>query len=145
MEKQLVVFELDHQFYGLDIASVESIIKMQAITLVPNAPQFVLGVTNLRGNILPVVDLHRRFGLAETEPTEASRIIVVTFYGSAAGMLVDGVSEVLTVQEEAIEPPPPMASTIDSSFITGIVKLENRLVILLDLGESLSVKGMHAG
>jgi len=125
MEKQLVVFELANEHYGVNIAAVESIIKMQTITAVPHAPHYVTGVTNLRGSVLPVI--------------ENSRIVVVTLGDIKVGMTVDGVSEVLSVPEDVIEPTPPMVSTVDSSFITGIARLEGRLVILLDLGKVLSL------
>jgi len=139
MEKQLVVFELANEHYGVNIAAVESIIKMQTITAVPHAPHYVTGVTNLRGSVLPVIDLRVRFGLMSEETSKNSRIVVVTLGDIKVGMTVDGVSEVLSVPEDVIEPTPPMVSTVDSSFITGIARLEGRLVILLDLGKVLSL------
>lgn len=144
MERQLVVFELANEYYGVDIAAVESIIKMQPITAVPQAPEFVEGVTNLRGSVLPVMDLRKRFGLGSREQkTETiqddKRIVVVSMDGMKIGMIVDAVSEVLRVQEEAIEPPPPMVTTINSAFITGIAKVGERLIILLDLARVLTV------
>ena len=138
MEKQLVVFELGKENFGVEISKVESIIKMQAITKMPQAPVFVEGVINLRGKILPVIDLHRRFGLAAVEDRKASRIVVVSIEGKEVGMVVDGVSEVLTISEEAIEPVPPLVTTVDSTFLIGIAKIDARLVILLDLGQVLS-------
>ncbi len=145
MERQLVVFELANEHYGVDIAAVESIIKIQPITAVPQAPAFVEGITNLRGSVLPVMDLRKRFGLsshlekgAETAQEER-RIVVVSMDGMKIGMIVDAVSEVLRVQEEAIEPPPPMVTTINSAFITGIAKVGERLIILLDLAKVLTL------
>ncbi|MCI0519296.1 MAG: chemotaxis protein CheW [Chloroflexi bacterium] len=140
MERQLVVFELANEHYGVDIAAVESIIKMQSITAVPHAPDFVEGVTNLRGSVLPVVDLRKRFALDHAEATKNSRIVVVAIEGVKVGMIVDGVSEVLRVAEDAVEPPPPMVATIDTAFIVGIAKLEGKLVILLDLARVLSLE-----
>lgn len=144
MERQLVVFELANEHYGVDIAAVESIIKMQPITAVPQAPAFVEGITNLRGNVLPVMDLRKRFGLSHMDQgTEAGRdekrIVVVSMDGMKIGMIVDAVSEVLRVQEEVIEPPPPMITTINSAFITGIAKVGERLIILLDLAKVLTL------
>ena len=144
MEEQLVVFDLANEHYGVDIAAVESIIKMQPITAVPRAPSFVEGVTNLRGTVLPVIDLRRRFGLPMEEETKETRIVVVEMSDATVGMVVDGVSEVLRVTDEAIEPPSPIVTTTDSAFITGIAKVEDRLIILLDLGKVLST-GEHAG
>ena len=138
MEKQLVVFELANENFGVDISAVESIIKMQAITVVPQAPEFVKGVINLRGKVLPVIDLSTRFGLPTTEDTKASRIVVVSMEGKEVGMVVDGVSEVITTSDEAIEPVPAMVSSVNSTFLVGIVKIDERLVILLDLGKVLS-------
>jgi purine-binding chemotaxis protein CheW len=139
MERQLVVFKLSSENYGVDIAAVESIIKMQDITSVPHAPDFVEGVTNLRGKVLPVIDLRKRFHLTTQDVTKDSRIVVVSVSGNEVGMTVDEVSEVLTCSDDAIEPPPPMVTTIESTFITGIAKIQGRLIILLDLTRVLSV------
>ncbi len=149
MENQLVVFDLAREHYGVDISAVEGIIKMQAITAVPRAPAFVEGVTNLRGKVLPVIDLRRRFGLPQEDATKDTRIVVVEIpataseagvSGATVGIVVDGVSEVLRVSQEAIEPPSPIVTTVDSAFIRGIAKVGDRLVILLDLGKVLSTK-----
>ncbi|MBE0698135.1 MAG: chemotaxis protein CheW [Anaerolineaceae bacterium] len=140
MEKQLVVFNLDSEDYGVDITSVESIIKMQAITSIPQAPAVVEGVTNLRGMVLPVINLRKRFGLKNGEIDKNTRIIVSTMNGLKVGMIVDGVSEVLRIQDQVIESTPPMVSTVDTAFITGIIKLDGRLVILLDLARVLNIE-----
>jgi purine-binding chemotaxis protein CheW len=138
MEQQLVIFELGEENFGVDIAVVESIIKMQALTKVPHAPGFVEGVTNLRGTVLPVIDLRKRFGMETQAASKETRIVVINMDGIKVGMVVDSVSEVLTIEEKAVEPTPPMVSTVDSAFIVGIAKLEGRLVILLDLARVLS-------
>ena len=140
MEKQLVIFELANEFYGVDIAAVEGIIKMQAITAVPHAPSFVEGVTNLRGAVLPVIDLRRRFGLPQAPSTKDSRIVTVDVGSRKVGMVVDGVSEVLRVSEEAIEPPSPLLITAASTFVNGVAKVAERLIILLDLNRVLSTE-----
>ena len=140
MEQQLVVFDLANEHYGVDIGAVESIIKMQAITAVPRAPSFVEGVTNLRGKVLPVIDLRQRFGFQAEEKTKETRIVVVEMANMTVGMVVDGVSEVIQVTEEDIEPPSPIVMTIDSAFITGIAKVGERLIILLDLSKVLSME-----
>ena len=140
MDNQIVVFELGAEQFGVEIAMVESIIKMQSITGMPHAPSFVEGVTNLRGKVLPVIDLHKRFGIPTCEADKNSRIIVVTVGGTEVGMIVDGVSEVLTLPEGAVEAAPAIATTVDSAFITGIAKLDGRLVILLDLHRVLSTQ-----
>lgn len=140
MENQLVVFDLAEEHYGVDISSVESIIKLQAITVVPRAPRFVEGVTNLRGKILPVIDLRQRFGLPAAKRTKDSRIVVVEMSGTTVGIVVDGVSEVLRVNPDSIEPPSPIVTTIDSAFIKGIAKVNDRLIILLDMGQVLNTQ-----
>ena len=137
MEQQLVVFDLAGESYGINIAAVESIIKLQAITQLPQAPYYVKGVTNLRGTVLPVIDLRLRFGLEAQEANRQMRIIIVTMGILKVGVVVDGVSEVLRVQDEIICPLPPMFSMVNSAFLKGIVRLENRLIILLELGEVL--------
>ena len=140
MEQQIVVFELAGENYGLDISTVEGIIKMQTITKMPQAPLYVEGITNLRGVVVPVMDLRRRFGLPAQERTKDTRIVVVYINSTKVGMIVDGVSQVLRIQDDTIEPPPPMVTTINSAFIKGIAKLDNQLVILLDLTKVLSVE-----
>jgi len=140
MEQQLVVFDLGSEHFGVDIGAVDGIIKMQEITRVPKAPRFVEGVTNLRGSILPVVDLRRRLNLDMIENTDETRIVVVNMEHAKIGMIVDAVSEVLTVQDDIIEPPPSMVATVDTTFITGIAKVDSRLVILLDLSKVLSLE-----
>jgi purine-binding chemotaxis protein CheW len=144
MEQQLVVFDLAGESYGINIAAVESIIKLQAITHLPQAPYYVKGVTNLRGTVLPVIDLRLRFGLEAQEENRQTRIIIVTMGMLKVGVVVDGVSEVLRVQDENIGPLPPMVSTINSAFLKGIVRLENRLIILLELGKVLDFDEQQA-
>lgn len=140
MENQLVIFTLAEQSYGVNIAVVDGIIKLQDITKVPHAPDFVVGITNLRGTVLPVIDLHKRFDRPPQEATRDSRIIVVESNGYKIGMVVDAVTEVLRIPTSAIEPPAPLMITIDSAFITGIAKIADRLVILLDLAQVLNAQ-----
>ena len=140
MENQIVVFELSSEYFGVEIAKVESIIKMQPITQLPHVPSFVEGVTNLRGKVLPVIDLRKRFGLAPQEADKNSRIIVVSVDRTEVGMIVDGVSEVVSVPEGAVEAAPAITTSVDSTFITGIAKLDQRLVILLDLEKVLTAR-----
>lgn len=143
-ERQLVVFQLGAEFYGVDIARVHEIIRLQTITRVPRAPAFVEGVINLRGKVIPVVDLRRRFGLESSEHTRASRIVVVEIGDNVVGVIVDGVSEVLRVTGASIEPPSPVVAGIESEYIYGIAKLDDRLVILLDLDRVLVLADRRA-
>jgi purine-binding chemotaxis protein CheW len=140
MENQLVVFSLANEDYGVDIGAVDGIVKMQAITKVPRAPSFVEGITNLRGEVLPVIDLRKRFGLPAGEATKDTRIVHVEVDGARVGMLVDAVTEVLRVDEQAIEPPSPLVTTVESAFITSIAKVDGRLIIVLDLAKVLSTE-----
>ena len=144
MEQQLVIFELANEFYGINIAVVESIIKIQGITQLPQTPAYVKGVTNLRGSVLPVIDLRSRFALAAKEDTRQTRIIIVTMGKIKVGVVVDGVSEVLRVPDELIEPLPPMVNSVNSAFLKGIVRLEERLIILLELGKVLDLNDQLA-
>lgn len=136
-EEQLVVFQLSEQTYGIDIASVYEIIRMEKITMVPRTPDFVEGVINLRGRIIPVIDLCKRFNLTYTERSGSSRIIIVDVGGNTIGMIVDAVSEVLRITADSIEPPPPMVHGIDAAYLRGIAILDSRLIILLNLEKIL--------
>jgi purine-binding chemotaxis protein CheW len=139
VDRQLVVFELSGEHYGVDILRVDSIIRLQPVTQIPHAPGFVEGVTNLRGTVLPVVDLRRRFNLQAREAIKDARIVVAQMEGATVGMVVDAVTEVRKVPEEDIEPPSPFVTTVDSAFIAGIAKVEDgRLIILLDVERVLA-------
>jgi purine-binding chemotaxis protein CheW len=137
-EEHLVIFTLGKELYGVTIHAVESIIKLQSITQVPRTAAFILGVTNLRGTVVPVLDLRRRFNLPDCENTTNTRIVIVNAEGSKVGIVVDEVTEVLKVSRNAIQPPPPMSTTIESAFINGIARINDRLVILLDLEKVLA-------
>ena len=138
MEKQQVIFELGAEHFGIDIASVEGINKMLDITKITQSPDYMLGISNLRGSVLPVLDLQKRFGMKSEEQTNETRIVVANMDGVKVGMVVSAVSEVLTIEDSVIEPPPPMVSNINSEFIIGVAKIDKRLVILLDLSKVLS-------
>ncbi|MFZ6018741.1 MAG: chemotaxis protein CheW, partial [Chloroflexota bacterium] len=114
------------------------------ITRLPHAPEFIEGITNLRGTIVPVVDLRTRFGLPRKEPTRDTRIVIANMDSSKVGIIVDAVTQVIRVPEDKIEPPPQMSVTINSAFIKNIAKLESELVILLDLGKVLSTEEREA-
>ena len=133
VDKQLVVFDLSDEAYGIDIGAVRSIIRMQEITNVPRAPEFVDGVINLRGKVIPVVDLHRRFGLPSTEQTKDSRVVAVDINGQDIGMVVDAVTEVMRIPVSSVEPPSSVIITDDSDYLMGIAKVDDRLIILLEL------------
>ena len=129
---QLVTFRLGEEEYGVDILKVHEINRMMDITAVPNAPKCIEGVINLRGKVIPVINLRRKFGLPHKEADARSKIVVVDV-GMAAGIIVDSVSEVLRINSDVIEPPPPMTAAIGSEYILGVGKLKERLLILLDI------------
>jgi purine-binding chemotaxis protein CheW len=133
----LVTFQLGREEYGIEIASVQEIIRATDITPVPGAPSHVKGVINLRGKIIPVVDLRKRFQLPAAAGSDAQRIVVVEIGQKRIGMLVDSVSQVIKVPSGVVEEMPEEATSIDENFIRGVGKLENRLIIILDLGRSL--------
>jgi purine-binding chemotaxis protein CheW len=132
-EIQLVVFDLAGERFGTEIERVHEIIRLQEVTQVPRAPEFVEGVINLRGRIVPVVNLRRRFGFPEAEATRAGRIVVVDVAGSTIGMVVDAVAEVARVARAAIEPPAPIVSTMNNEFVRGVCKRPDDLIVVLDL------------
>ncbi len=130
---QLVTFKLSSEEFGVDILKVQEIIKMMNVTKIPNAPVFIEGVINLRGKIIPIVDLRKRLGFKDREYDKSTRIIVVELDGLVLGFIVDSVSEVLRIPENTIEPPPSMVAGIESEYIEGVGKLDDRLLILLEL------------
>lgn len=136
-DEQIVVFTLAGQYYGINIAAVEGIIKMQPITVVPRAPHYIVGVTNLRGNVVPVISLHKRLDLLEKTHTDDSRIITVNSRGITASMIVDEVNSVEQVKGTSIEGVSQTLTSIDSAFIRAIAKMGENLVILLDLEKVL--------
>ncbi len=142
MSTQMVVFKLSNEEFAVEVSSVEAIIKLQAITKVPHAPAHVVGVTNLRGNIVPVIDLKKRLSLPATENSLDTRIIVALLQDSKVGMIVDAVSQVIEIDDSQIEPTPQISTSIDSTYIRGIVKVENLLVIMLDLAMIFSDEKM---
>ncbi|MCC6444584.1 MAG: chemotaxis protein CheW [Armatimonadetes bacterium] len=137
-EEQLVALEIAGEIYGVDISLIHGIIMMQEITRIPHAPAFVEGVTNLRGRVIPVLDLRKRFGLPEAERTKENRIVIVEISDEMMGMIVDGVSEVLRISADAIEPTPPIVTGLESAYLRGVGKVDDRLIILLDVRKVLS-------
>ena len=135
---QLVTFSTGDEEFGVDILRVQEIIRTMAITKVPKAPEFVEGVINLRGKVIPIIDLRRRFGLQSKAHDKHTRIIVIEINTMIVGFVVDSVSEVLRIPASTVEPPPPVVAGLESEYISGVGKLEDRLLILLDLDRLLS-------
>lgn len=135
---QLVTFKVGKEEFSVDILKVQEIIRMPDITRVPNAPGFVEGVINLRGKVIPIIDLRRRFGLPVTDKGAEARIIVVDSNSRIVGLVVDSVSEVLRLPQSTVEPPPDIIGGVESDYIDGVGKLEGRLVILMNLDKVLT-------
>ena len=131
--EHLATFVLDREEYGVNVRQVQEIRRVSEITAVPRAPEFVRGVINLRGRILPVLDLKRKLGLGEVTIDRAARIVVVHVQDRVLGLLVDGASQVLKVPVSRIEPPPDEVVERGGDYIRGVAKLEDRLIILIDL------------
>ena len=129
----LVTFRLGSGEYAIDIMQAKEIIKMEKITLIPNAPDFVEGVINLRGNIIPIIDLKKRFNLEEIEGDKNTGIIIVKIEDVDMGIIIDSISKVVYISNSDIQPPPPMLSGIGQKYIKGVGKLEDKLLVVLDL------------
>ena len=134
---QLVSFTIGEEEFGVDILKVQEINRMPEVTRVPNAPEYVDGVINLRGKVIPIIDLRRRFGLERKEKDKNTRIVVVELSGKIVGFVVDAVNEVLRIPRSVTEPPPSAAAGTNSEFITAVGKLDDRLLTLLDLEKVL--------
>ncbi|MBI4715863.1 MAG: chemotaxis protein CheW [Nitrospirae bacterium] len=130
---QLVTFRMDDEEYAVDILKVQEIIKTMEITRVPKAPHFVEGVVNLRGKVIPIVNLRKRLGMPIMEHTQDSRIIVVDVQGKLIGILVDAVSEVLRLSSRSMESAPSLERKARADYILGVGKFEDRLIVHLDL------------
>lgn len=130
---QLVTFNLSNEEFGIDILSVQEINRMTDITKIPNAPEYVEGAINLRGSTIPIIDLRKKLGFNGASTGESSRIVVVELKKAVLGFIVDSVSSVLRIPIDTIEPPPSLVSNTESHYMKGVGKLDDRLIILLDL------------
>ncbi len=133
----IVGFRIGAETFGVPITCVHEIVRVPEITTVPDAPAFVEGVINLRGKIVSVVDLRKRFGETNSQTTKKNRVIVVESSGKLVGLIVDAASEVLRIPHAEIEPPPRVIADENSSYVTGVGKLKDRLIILVDLEKVL--------
>ena len=137
---QLVSFQIGGEEFGVDILKVQEINRTVEVTRVPNAPPFVEGVINLRGKVIPVVSLRARFGMERKEHDKDTRIVVVELRGMTVGFIVDAVNEVLRISRSVTEPPPALTASGSAEYITGVGKLGDRLLILLDLEKVVGVE-----
>ena len=136
-EEHVVVFRLANEYYALDIQLVQEIVRMQTITAIPGAEEWVRGITNLRGRVVPVLDLGRRCGKSIAELSTETRIVVVNAVDGMVGLTVDSVTEVMRIPGEAITSPTGVVSREQAAFLRGIAKLPDRLVSLMDLEKVL--------
>lgn len=134
---QLVSFRVEDEEFGLEILRVQEIIRIQPLTRVPASPDFIEGVINLRGRVIPVISLRRRFGLPQVAADKQTRIVVVEVKGAVLGFMVDAVSEVLRLPAGTVEPPPRIGR-VEREYVRGVGKLDNRLLILLDIDRLMS-------
>ncbi|PLT31568.1 chemotaxis protein CheW [Peribacillus deserti] len=142
-ELKVIIFQLVDKEYALPVSQVRSIEKLQHITRVPKTPHFVKGVLNLRGVVTPIIDLRLRFGLEQEPYSDSTRIIIAAAQESEVGLIVDAANDVLDIQAESIEPQPEVAGTIDEEYIEGIVKIDKRLFILLNLDKVLNPEELN--
>ena len=134
---QWVTFHLDSEVYGINVMQVQEVLRITEIAPVPGAPNYVLGIINLRGNVVTVIDTRRRFGLISKEPNESARIIVVEVNDNVLGMLVDSVAEVVYLHQSEIETAPSVSSNDGSRFIQGVHSRDDNLLILVDVDKFL--------
>lgn len=136
---QVVAFKLRDEEYGLSILNVQEIRNLTDITRVPFSADFIKGVINLRGSVLPVIDLKQRLGLEQTPYTEKTRIVTVTVDDLHVGMLVDAVTEVITIEDKPVDPKKSLNGKENGKFISGIGNMDGRLIIMLDLPEIIGM------
>ena len=137
-EKQYVIFKLEKEEYGIDIMNVREIVPHQDSSKIPNVPNFISGIINYRGTVIPIIDLKKRFNLSDSEVDGNTRIIVINLNEKQVGFIVDEASQTIRLEDEDIDATPDIVAGVDRKYITGVGKLENRLIILIDLEEVLT-------
>ena len=142
-ERQYLTFELGDEFYGVNILKVQEIKGYTDVTRIPNTPDYMKGVLNLRGTIVPIINLRMKFGLDQIDFTAFTVIVVVVVNERVMGMIVDSVSDVLTLGADDMKPAPALGTSVDTSFIDGIATTDDRLVTLLDIDRVLTEKELE--
>jgi purine-binding chemotaxis protein CheW len=144
---QLVTFQLGEEIYGVNILDVKEIVRVQPVRAVPNAPYYVEGFFNLRSEIIPVINLHRRFALKGREPTPEddllSGFVILDIDGMKLGMIIDRVSRVVTIEKTVIQPPPQMLSGIGTEYVQGVVRQGNGYLIILNIRSLFNLKELQ--
>lgn len=136
---QLISFMVGKEEYGLEILTVKEVIRIREITRIPKAPVFVKGIINLRGDVIPIIDLREKFGLEIQEYTTMTRVIIVEVDGKSIGMVVDSVSQVIRIEKDQVEPPPPLIGGISAEYLRGVGKIGEKLIIMLNIDKILTV------
>lgn len=140
---ELLTFSLGGEEYGIDILKVQEIRSYEAVTMIANAPEFIKGVINLRGIIVPIVDMRIKFSLGKVSYDKTTVVIILTVANRVVGMVVDGVSDVMTLQPEQIQPPPEFGSMIDTHYLKGLGTADNRMIILVDIEKLVTGRDME--
>lgn len=138
-EMKAIVFRLKNEEYGVDVQQVRSIERLEHITRVPNAPDFIKGVINLRGVVTPVIDLRKRFGMEQAAYTDQNRIIIVKMGEIEVGLIVDAANDVIDIPLDQVEATPEIVGGVEAEYLTGVAKLGSRLLILLNLEKVLMI------
>jgi len=145
--RQLVTFQLGEELYGVNIMDVKEIVRVQAIRPIPNAPTYVEGIFNLRSEIIPIINLHKRFHLRKLVSSEEDELlsgfIILDIDGMKLGIIIDRISRVVTVEKDQIQPPPQMFSGIGAEYIEGVVRQEDGYLILLDIRDLFNPKELQ--
>ncbi|MEE9615073.1 MAG: chemotaxis protein CheW [Thermodesulfobacteriota bacterium] len=139
---QLVGFKVDKEFFGVPIEKVKEIVRVPDITAVPDTPDFLEGVINLRGRIVPVVDMRTRIGLPTMERVRTNRVLILDIDGRTVGLIVDSASEILKLPDEQIESTPELVSSVGAEYVTAVGKLDDKLIVLVDITRLLSADEM---
>jgi purine-binding chemotaxis protein CheW len=145
---QLVTFQLGEELYGINIMDVKEIVRVQAIRAIPNAPTYVEGIFNLRSEIVPIINLHKRFHLKKLVTTDEDEellpsFVIIDIEGMKLGIIIDRISRVITVEQDEIQPPPQMITGIGAEYIRGVVRQENGYLIILDVRELFNPKELQ--
>jgi len=145
--KQLVTFQLGEELYGVNIMDVKEIVRVQAIRAIPNAPTYVEGIFNLRSEIIPIINLHKRFHLRKLITTEEDELlsgfVILDIDGMKLGIIIDRISRVVTIEKEDVQPPPQMFSGIGAEYIQGVVRQEEGYLIILDIRDLFNPKELQ--
>ncbi|WP_010649278.1 chemotaxis protein CheW [Oceanobacillus massiliensis] len=141
--KKMIIFQLEDEEYAVPVNQIGSIERLLPITRVPQTALFVKGVINLRGVVIPVIDLRLRFGMTDIELNENNRIIIAQINEAEVGLIVDSANDVIDIPADQIEPAPEVIGSVDADYIEGVAKLEDRLLILLDLEKVLSLQDIN--